>query len=221
MENNTGPGKGNPASIPYGPRTGLPMFTHSKGKWTLPIRPRLNPVQACPWFTRTDLAQAVPWMPFQIPAGPPCGICTGNQGASRACPYGVRSNPGAHPVKSSDRPRTGFDRALWACPVKSRTGPSRVRYLGSAVTQQAVYAIATAASVEPVVATALIARALQPAFLVTPGRFYLPGNTNAPIWSMSIERHGKFLLGYTCQVARGRILVFTRKSILKTEVAQL
>ena len=55
----------------------------------------------------------------------------GDQGASRACPYGARSNLGAGPVKSCDRPRTGFDHALWACPVKSRMGPSPGRYLGS------------------------------------------------------------------------------------------
>ena len=40
------------------------------------------------------------------PAWAPCGICTGDHGAS---------NPGACPVKSCDRPRTGFGWALWAC----------------------------------------------------------------------------------------------------------
>ncbi len=63
------------------------------------------------------------------PGWAPCGICTGDHGASQACPYGARSNPGARPVKSCDRPRTGFDWALWVCPIKSRTGPSRGRYL--------------------------------------------------------------------------------------------
>ncbi len=87
-------------------------FTHTKVKWTW--------VASCTLDAQSNPDRA------------PCGICTGDQGASRACPYGARSNLGARPVKSRDRPRTGFDRALRAFPVKSRRGPSRGRYLGNA-----------------------------------------------------------------------------------------
>ncbi len=60
----------------------------------------------------------------------PRRISTGDHGASRACPYGACSISGARPVKSCDRPRTGFDRALWACQVKSRMGPARAAIWG-------------------------------------------------------------------------------------------
>ncbi len=53
---------------------------------------------------------------------------TGTPGPVRA--RAITGMPVRCPVKSRDRPRTEFDRALWTCPVKSRTGPSRGRYLG-------------------------------------------------------------------------------------------
>ncbi len=80
-----------------------------------PLQSRTGPIRDCPWFTHSTVkwiiqghAQLLPW-----------GIM-----------YGARSNPGARPVKSHDRHHTGFDWALWACPVKSRTVPNRGRYLG-------------------------------------------------------------------------------------------
>ena len=113
-----------------------------------PLQSRTGPVRDCPWFhpmvdhtnfARASIAQLNPIrdlsghaqlqpmvsQDFYSPGRAPCGICTGDHGASRACPYGAHSNPGACPVKSRDRPRTGFDRALWACLIKSRG-----RYLG-------------------------------------------------------------------------------------------
>ncbi len=68
-------GKGTPSSILYRPGTGMPMV-FPDSKVTLPIVAISNPA----------LALRV--------------ICTGNHGASRAYPYGARSNPGAHLVKS-------------------------------------------------------------------------------------------------------------------------
>ena len=39
------PGKGNPGSIPYGPRTGLPVVYPYQGQMDLAHQPRLNPVR--------------------------------------------------------------------------------------------------------------------------------------------------------------------------------
>ncbi len=41
------------------------------------------------------------WMPviaLDKPVRAPCGVCLGNHGALRACPYGAHSEPGARPV---------------------------------------------------------------------------------------------------------------------------
>ncbi len=59
------------------------------------------------------------------PVRGPCGICTGDQGASRACPYGDyhRIWPGAH--RDLSRPRTGMPVMPLGLPYKSRMGPGR------------------------------------------------------------------------------------------------
>ena len=66
------------------------------------------------------------WMPLVALSNTgwaPCGICTGDHGASWACPYGARSNPGARPVKFRDRPRTGMPGQI---PFEPRAGFVRV-----------------------------------------------------------------------------------------------
>ncbi len=142
------PGKGNPASIPYGPRTGLPMI-----KWTLPITPRLNPVQdlsghashgilgfgILPVFLRLG-----PMM--HIPYGPQVGFVrawAGSLGykinfeqgpAGQAETYQSHLDHGMGSIGQSGLkfhrlPRLGWDRADWACPLKSLPGFGQGRHL--------------------------------------------------------------------------------------------
>ena len=85
----------NPVRAPY---RDCPWFTHSKVTWTLPIRPRLNPVRGPYGHARGLPKQILPSTPHRNPVRD----CTGDHGASQACPYGARSNPGARPVKSRD-----------------------------------------------------------------------------------------------------------------------
>ncbi len=90
-----------------------------------PLKSPTGPVRDCPWFTHSKVKIM-------------------DHGASRAWPYGARSNPGARPVKSPDRPCcplpiqipcgicTGAHGAVRACPYRawahSDPGASPVKF---------------------------------------------------------------------------------------------
>ncbi len=140
-----------PAQSRTGPVRACPWFTHSMVKWTLPIRPRLNPVrdlsghtqlhpmvdhadfaQYCPASSRTGFIRACPASSHGIlgfaiwGSWLPVQISHGARtGFDRACPYGAYHGiwPGAHQDLSG--PRTGMPVMPHGRPYKSRTGPGR------------------------------------------------------------------------------------------------
>ncbi len=128
-----GTGKGSPVDSRTDP--GHPGLAHlGLGSYSIagPFEPapaRMNPARA-PYGLAQDQPMVMgPYLPMHIPCGPQVGFVWARAGASGLpirAPLKSTCNPGQIP----DVAQTGLGPGRLACPLKSRTGPGRARYLG-------------------------------------------------------------------------------------------